>query len=58
MKLIPGEPAAKPCAIPLKNTLRFREPDPPMPKFKPLPNRFPMREAPLPAPSCEDKERK
>jgi len=52
------KPAAKPCAIPLVNTLRFRQPDSPMPKFKPGPGRFPFREFPAPAPSCEDKERK
>jgi hypothetical protein len=49
--------SSRPCAVPLKNMLRFQQPDPPMPKYVPK-GPFRLREVPVPAPSCEDKERK
>jgi hypothetical protein len=49
--------AQKPCAVPLVNALRFRDPDPPIRKYSPRPP-FNMREFPVPAPSCEDRERR
>lgn len=57
-KLMPDQPQPKPCAVPLLNVMRFRRADPPMPKYRPLPGVPRMREAPVPAPSCEDRERK
>jgi hypothetical protein len=51
-----NQPVQKPCAIPLVNSLRFRDADPPIRKFSPPP--YGMREFPVPAPSCEDRERR
>jgi hypothetical protein len=53
--LAPG----RPCAVPLKNVLPQGAPAAePMKTFPPAnPSRFPMREIPLPAPSCDDVKR-
>ena len=47
-------PRNQPCAIPLKNVLRRDQGVSRMPQVRPPKAGFPIKEVPLPAPSCED----
>jgi len=47
----------QPCAIPLTNVLKPSSRPEPMIRPTPPPEQFPIRQVPLPAPSCDDVKR-